>query len=178
MNYDTCHFSVLFQDQVASLRSLRRAGLEVGKVHVTNAISLSNPDRARLAYQEFRGMHEPRYFHQFCGKYADGKTQWRGRDLNKLPTKLERGRQPALAELRSHYHVPIYLRKWRRLDTTRDETHKAVLEVLRTRQCSHLVIETYTWPLLEKEERLVRGIAREFRWLLEVLAECGVERGL
>jgi len=178
VNYDTCHFSVLFQDQVASLRSLRRAGLEVGKVHVTNAISLANPHRARLAYEEFRGMDEPRYFHQFCGKDADGNTTWRGRDLDHLPVRLEQDRQPALAELRSHYHVPIYLRKWRRLGTTRDETRKAVLEVLRTRQCSHLVIETYTWPLLEKEERLVHGITREFRWLLKTLAELGIERGL
>ena len=50
--------------------------------------------------------------------------------------------------------------------------------MLRTRQCEHLVIETYTWPLLEKEDRLVRGIAKEFRWLLKILAEMGVERQL
>ena len=123
-------------------------------------------------------MDEPRYYHQFCGKDIDGNTTWRGRDLNHLPVRLERDRQPALAELRSQYHIPIYLRKWRRLGTTRDETRKAVLEVLRTRRCSHLVIETYTWPLLEKEERLVHGIAREFRWLLKILAELGIERGL
>ena len=177
VNYDTCHFSVLFQDQVQSLRSLRRAGLKVGKVHVTNAISLANPHRAPLGYKEFRGMDEPRYFHQFCGKETDGNTRWRGPDLKHLPVKFG-SQQPTLAELRSHYHVPIYLQKWRRLKTTRDETRKALLEVLRTRQCEHLVIETYTWPLLEKEDRLVRGIAKEFRWLLKILAEMGVERQL
>ena len=34
---------------------------------------------------------------------------------------------------------------------------------------THLVIETYTWPLLVREEDLVKGITREFRWLLNAI---------
>jgi len=169
VNVDTCHFSVLFQDPVGSLRELWRAGIEVGKVHVTSAISLRNPFRSREAYAELRGMNEPRYFHQFCGRNLTGEIVWRDLDLDRLPRRLERGRHPDVAELRSHYHVPLYLKKWRRLDTTREETRAAVLEVARTRRTSHLVIETYTWPILAREERLIGGIAREFSWLLEVL---------
>ena len=70
-------------------------------------------------------------------------------------------------------NVPIFLSKLGRLATTQDETRAAVLEVLRTRRCSQLVIETYTWPLLEREERLVKGIVKEFRWLEGVIEGAG-----
>ncbi|MBI4601603.1 MAG: metabolite traffic protein EboE [Planctomycetes bacterium] len=171
VNYDTCHLSVLFQDTVEGLRELWRAGIEVGKVHVTSAVAVRDPYRAPEAYRELRGMDEPRYFHQFCGRDAAGQAVWRGLDLRELPEKLVRGRHPDVVELRSHYHVPLYLIRWRRLRTTREETRAAVLEVLRARRCSHLVVETYTWPILATEDKLVAGIARELEWLLGVIRE-------
>ncbi|HVR74725.1 MAG TPA: metabolite traffic protein EboE [Planctomycetota bacterium] len=176
VNFDTCHFSVLFQDPVESLRRLWKAGIEVGKVHVTNAVRVRNPYRSREAYAELLAMDEPRYFHQFCGRSAAGETVWRGLDLDLLPARLEQGKHPDVVELRSHYHVPIFLSKLGRLATTQDETRAAVLEVLRTRRCSQLVIETYTWPLLEREERLVKGIVKEFRWLEGVIEKAGAQK--
>ena len=171
VNYDTCHFSVLFQDPVDSLRQFWRAGIEVGKMHVTSALALKGPERSPEKYVELRRMDEPRYFHQFCGRSAEGKVVWRGLDLPDLPAKLTAKNHPRVEEIRSHYHVPIHLLRWQRLSTTRDETKKAVLEVLRARRCSHLVIETYTWPLFDKEENLVQGIANEFEWLRGVMGE-------
>jgi hypothetical protein len=169
VNYDTCHLSVLFEDTVESLRALWRAGIEVGKVHVTSAIAVERPHRAPAAYAQFRGMDEPRYFHQFCGRDAAGRIAWRGLDLCELPARLDSARHPPVVELRSHYHVPLYAQRWRRLRTTRDETRAAVEEVVRQRRCSHLVVETYTWPILATEDRLVAGIARELEWLQGVL---------
>lgn len=169
VNYDTCHFSVLYQDQVASLRALSRAGISIGKLHVTNAIRLPNPLRSPAGYQDFRRMHEPRYFHQFCGQNAAGETIWRDLDLDRLPRQLSKTKHAGLAELRSHYHVPLYLKRFQRLHTTQEDTRIAVEEVRRQRLTEHLVIETYTWPILANEDRLVRGIVKEFRWLLDVL---------
>ncbi len=169
VNVDTCHFSVLFEDLIDSFKRLRGAGIAVGKLHVTNAIRLKNPYRSPAAYEDFRGMHEPRYFHQFCGVDAGGDVRWRDLDLDRLPRRLVRGKHPDVAELRSHYHVPLYMKRWQRLATTQDETRAAVLDVLRRRATSQLVIETYTWPILRNEEKLVSGIAREFRWLLDVI---------
>ncbi len=171
INFDTCHFSVLFQDMARSLRRLRRAGIQVGKLHVTSAVRLSNPYRSPAGYQDFRGMNEPRYFHQFCGVDADGDVAWRDLDLDRLPRKLIPDKHPAVAELRSHYHVPLYLKRWKRLGTTQDETREAVFETLRNRLTSQLVIETYTWPILRSESGLVSGIAKEFRWLLGTISE-------
>ncbi len=171
VNFDTCHFSVLFQNPVESLHQLWRAGIEVGKVHVTSAIVLRNPDRARAAYEQFRGMDEPRYFHQFCARGEDRMAVWRGLDLKDLPPRLIRGKHPQVSEIRSHYHVPIHLARWNGLETTQAETRDAVHEVLKTRRCSHLVIETYTWPLLVKDEKLIEGITHEFRWLRTILGK-------
>ena len=172
-NFDTCHFSVLYQDLVGSLRQLSRAGIAVGKIHVTNAIRLRNPFRAASAYQDFRRMHEPRYFHQFCGVDGDGKTIWRDLDLDRLPRKLDAKRHPPVAELRSHYHVPLYLKRFQRLLTTQEDTELALKEIRRARTTRHVVLETYTWPILADENRLLRGITREFRWMLDAL---GVKR--
>jgi hypothetical protein len=173
VNCDACHASVLFEDPVESLRSLWRAGIEVGKLHVTSAVALPNPFRARKAYADLLAMDEPRYFHQFAGRGAGGKVIWRGLDLDRLPRRLERGKHPPVSEIRSHYHVPLYLRKWRSLDTTRDETRRAVREAARAKRTSHLVVETYTWPILAREEKLIEGIAREIEWLLQTLSGAG-----
>ena len=173
VNIDTCHLSVLFEDQVSNLRQLQKAGLELGKVHVTNAVALKNPFRSPTAFRDLRNMNEPRYFHQFCGCDEDGQAVWRGTDLDQLPAKLKRGTHPDISEIRSHFHVPLYLKKYRHLHTTRDDTERALIEVIKQRSCSHLVFETYTWPILaggkKRKQKLINGITREYRWLLETV---------
>ncbi len=169
VNVDTCHFSVLFQDPVESLRQLWRAGIEIGKMHVTNAPLLSNPLDARAGYKQLRAMHEPRYFHQFCARNAESQVVWRGFDLDELPKTLSARNHSAVTEIRTHYHVPVHLSSMGELETTRPETKLALQEILRTGRTNHLVIETYTWPLFEKAENLVQGITKEFAWLRRVL---------
>jgi hypothetical protein len=173
VNLDTCHFSVLFHEPAAALRQLLKAGIGIGKLHITSAPALRHPYRARVGYDVLRGMDEPRYLHQFCGADAAGRPVWRGRDLGDLPERLDPRRHPAVAEIRSHFHVPLYLKRWKFLDTTQAETFAALEAALATRATTHFVIETYTWPVLAGEDRLQNGIFREFRWLLESLERLG-----
>jgi len=178
VNIDTCHLSVLFEDQVESLRLLERRGLRLGKAHVTNAVALRNPRRSPRAWEDLRAMDEPRYFHQVCASDANGKITWRTLDLDRLPKRLERGKHPEIAEIRSHFHVPLYLRRFRRLATTRDDTERALAEIVRQGSCEHLVFETYTWPILAGRNvggsEIIDGISREYRWLLAALERLGV----
>ncbi|MBN1441054.1 MAG: metabolite traffic protein EboE [Planctomycetes bacterium] len=173
VNLDTCHLSTLFEDPVVNLRLLEKAGLRLGKLHVTSALAVKDPFRSPAAYADLRSLDEPRYLHQFCGAGRDGTVIWRGLDLDELPPRLVRGEHPGVVELRSHFHAPVYLRRFRRLWTTRDETERVVRHVVRRRLTEHLVVETYTWPLFagrgDQRARLVRGIARELRWLRGVL---------
>ncbi|MEM7233094.1 MAG: metabolite traffic protein EboE [Planctomycetota bacterium] len=181
VNVDTCHFSVLFEDQIDNLSALEKAGIRLGKLHVTNAVALENPYRSPGGYEDLRRMHEPRYFHQFCGTDKNGEVAWRGLDLDLLPKTLDRKKHPDVAELRSHFHVPVYLKRYNRLKTTLDDTERALRYVVRRKQTEHLVLETYTWPILtgdrsvagraEARAKLIRGITKEFRWLRGVLGK-------
>jgi hypothetical protein len=63
------------------------------------------------------------------------------------------------------------LKRFRKLQTTQEDTRIALEEVRRKRMTEHLVIETYTWPILASEDRLVSGIVKEFRWLLDALGQ-------
>ena len=166
VNLDTCHFSVLFHSPAEALGAFKRAGIRIGKLHITNAPVLPRPHRAPKGYETLRRMHEPRYLHQFCGRDRDGNQVWRGRDLDELPRRLRSDVHPDVDVLRTHFHVPLYLKRYKNLLTTREETGEAVRRTVRERLCDHLVIETYTWPIVAREDRLVRGIAAEYRWLL------------
>lgn len=174
VNFDACHFSVLFEDLRESFRELRAAGLRVSKVHVTSALSLEAPHRSPAGYSRFRGMREPRYAHQFAGRDRLGRVTWRGADLDLLPPRLLPTMHPEVVELRCHYHVPLYRKDWGGLGTTREETRELVRAAAREGTCRQFVVETYTWPLLEGEvSRLADRIARELRWLLRILPETG-----
>jgi hypothetical protein len=199
VNFDTCHLSVLFEDPVANLDALDRAGIRIGKIHVTNAIGVRGPYRSPRAYDALRAMDEPRYFHQFAGADRSGKVIWRDVDLDRLPERLERGRHPDVDEIRSHFHVPLYLARHGLLHTTQDETVAALRAVVAARWTEHLVLETYTWPILagsdrvgsvrvgegpagagaadgERRSKLIAGISREHEWLLGELEKVGIER--
>ena len=65
------------------------------------------------------------------------------------------------------------------LRTTRSVLEQALRHVVRHGVTDHLEIETYTWEGLPPEVRaggLVESLAREYEWVLEVLAREGVER--
>lgn len=177
VNFDACHFSVIFEDLLDSLHGLLGAGLEVSKIHVTSALALRRPGERPEAYARFRRLAEPRYLHQFAGRGPSGETVWRGIDLGELPRRLPRRRGGMeVAELRTHFHAPLYRRGWESLETTRDETRRLVLEVAGKRLSDQLVVETYTWPLLRAEDEIAEGIVRELRWLLGVIEEVGTEK--
>lgn len=167
VNLDVCHQSVLFRDPVKEWKALEKAGLHVGKLHLTNALALPRPGRSPRGLEELRSFHEPRYLHQFAVLEPDGAL-FRGPDLPALAKAPLRDAQ----EVRCHFHVPLSRSRLGRLRTTRDDTALALKHALRHPQPPHLVIETYTWPILARrdaQEFLASNIVREFRW---VLAAC------
>ena len=173
VNLDTCHLSVVFRRPAGEMEVLRRAGIAIGKVHVTSAVALERPAVSPRAYAQLRGMDEPRYLHQVRGADGRGRPVLALADLGDLPG--DPGALGRAVRLRSHFHLPVSSARWGRLETTREETREAVLLALRKDLCRQLVIETYTWPVIAGRGRgrldLVREIAREFRWLLGVILE-------
>jgi sugar phosphate isomerase/epimerase len=171
VNLDTCHLSVVFRPPAGEMEKLARAGISIGKVHVTSALAVPRPARSPKGWRALRAMNEPRYLHQVRGAGPDGEEAFSCPDLDRLPASPA----AALSEVRSHFHVPVYSAGWDGLKTTHDETREAVERAVRKRECRQLVIETYTWPVMKGEKgrsggrALINGIAREFRWLLGVI---------
>jgi hypothetical protein len=166
VNLDTCHMSVVFRSPAGEMARLAAAGIGIGKLHVTSALSLRQPGRSPRAYRQLAGLDEPRYLHQTRGVDAAGRAALAVSDLDRLPPQAPGG----VAELRTHFHVPVNAARFGRLRTTQADTRQAVVRALRQGLSDQLVIETYTWPILAREDALVEGIAREFRWLLKVIA--------
>ncbi len=162
VNLDVCHLSVLFRDPVREWRALEKAGLKVGKLHITNALALPRPGRSPTALAELKSYDEPRYLHQFAARRPGGELV-RGGDLSELCPSVVADTE----EVRVHFHVPLSRARMGRLSTTRSSTSQVLHHTLRHPHPPHLAIETYTWPIISRDkDNLVDGIVREFRWVL------------
>jgi hypothetical protein len=173
VNLDACHSAVLYRSPVEDWRRLDKAGILVGKAHITSAIALANPSRSPAAYQELLQHIEPRYLHQSAMKMKDGSIV-RLADLS----EIEQQDLSAISEIRTHFHVPLSKAQHGKLSTTRDEAKALLTEALRRKELApHIAIETYTWPVLarnvkksEQQKHLIDGIAAELRWVQQSIS--------
>jgi len=175
VNPDLCHQSVLFEDFDASFRLLKERGIAVPKVHVSSAVAVERPSRAKEAMERLCRLGDDPWLHQVTGIHEDGGIRRVAADLDRI-----RGREDeafeGLVQLRAHLHVPVFLSDaGGGIATTAAETARAVEVLLRSRVTELLVVETYTWPGLDGRlpvmERgdLVDGMARELLWLADLV---------
>jgi hypothetical protein len=160
--HDICHQAIMFEDQADVLRRYETAGIAVGKVQVSSAVVLPL-DRLPLeehtaALALLAGFNEERYLHQTVIRTGSGAPVFH----QDLPLALA---SPQIGEWRVHFHVPVYLERFGRLETTQF----AIRDCLRAiRGCQHFEVETYAWGVLPTELQqpdLARGIADEMHWL-------------
>lgn len=173
--FDVCHQAVAWEDVEASLAAFAAHGVRVVKLQASCALELPDPTdpagRASLA-----AFDEPVYLHQVAARDAQGVH--RAPDLGPvLADPAWRGR----GAWRSHFHVPVFrARATGPLRTTQAELARALRVAGGGGLTSHVEIETYTWDVLPSAERdagsgfdLVEALAREYEWVLGVLAEAG-----
>src|SRR5690606_1614659 len=159
--YDTCHFSLAYEDPEYTLGKFKKAGIGVGKIQVSSALKIlfKEGDNEDI-WDSLAQFNEPIYMHQVTEK-VDGKVS----TITDLPQILKE--RKAATELRAHFHVPIFLERYEQLYATQDQILK-VLEYLRKDQFSDkLEIETYTWDVLPTDLKLElsESIIREINWL-------------
>lgn len=164
--HDICHSAVMFETQEEVLRRYAQAGIGVGKVQVSSAVRvaydlMANDGARSEAIQQLRAFDEPRYLHQACIR-----TRPTGRPdfYEDLRAAFPNG---PTGEWRVHFHVPLFLERVGRLQTTQDQIAPAV-RVARAMGTKHFEIETYAWGVLPPElraDKLSEGIAREMQWL-------------
>jgi len=173
INYDTCHQAVMFEDPVRSLETLESAGIAVKKVHIASALSLVEPSKHPECLAALNRFDEPRYLHQTFGCNHQGRVVLEAKDLGQIPQNT--GDLSQIAELRAHFHVPVYMDACGPLQTTQAWTQKALAWIMAKGTCRHFAVETYTWEVLQQfgmkdiEQSLEEGIARELQWAHKAL---------
>ena len=157
--YDVCHAAVEFEDAKASVAQLRAAGIAIGKLQLSSALRVASLDAESLHH--LAAFAEPVYLHQ-----AVERSGGRLRRYADLPEAL--GAAAAGAELRVHFHVPVFLDKMEHFGTTQGFLAE-ILALHRAEPISrHLEVETYTWDVLPEAYRVAdlgSAIARELNWV-------------
>jgi hypothetical protein len=189
MCHDVCHAAVMGENQASELSACRGEGIRIGKVQISSAIRVpwrQLDAEARLAaLQELRQFAEDRYLHQTMLFFADGRREL----IEDLPAVLRQVPEQQDAWLRNewriHFHVPIDIGSWGRIESTQD----AIEQFLQWLKCEdafgvpevHLEVETYAWGVLPesmREAHLHQGIARELQWLKSKLQETYRSQGV
>jgi hypothetical protein len=177
--HDVCHQVVMFEEQAEVLERYRAAGIGVGKVQVSAAVVLplerTPPGERAAALAQLAEFNEERYLHQTVTRAAPDAPPVFHDDL---PLALAAaGAAPPAGEWRVHYHVPIYLERFGRLEASR----RAILDCARAVHASgattHFEVETYAWGVLPPELRqpdLAAGIADEMAWFRMIWEEIDV----
>jgi sugar phosphate isomerase/epimerase len=188
VNLDLCHQAVEFEDPLDDLKRLRAAGIGVSGLHLSAALKLSEPGRNADALAQLKAMDEPRYLHQVVAKKRDG-TLARFADLPELWSPPKSGRAvdfADFAELRCHFHVPLFAELAGPLSTTRNDVAPAAQYAFREGLTDNFVVETYTWNVLQNLAQqgstaaravvgdsgaidIDSGIAKELQWARQTL---------
>ncbi|MEH2076569.1 MAG: metabolite traffic protein EboE [Nostoc sp.] len=169
--YDTCHFSVEYEEPQSVFERLQSVGIKIGKIQISAAIQVKIPadaEKRNLIVERLRPFAESTYLHQVIERRSDGTLH----HYPDLITALPHLEQSLAEEWRTHFHVPIFIHDYQILQSTQDDI-ATVLNLLQTNNaCSHLEIETYTWDVLPSEMKidLLTSIQREYEWVLKQFA--------
>jgi sugar phosphate isomerase/epimerase len=173
VNYDCCHLAIEYETPTDALGRLRRAGIKLSKIHLSNALRVHPTPEVRAALQPFV---DTVYFHQVIERTAEGDLIRYG-DLDEaLATRVD---GPQLdREWRIHFHIPLHAEPNRLFGTTADHVLGVLDEVKRhPGLCGHFEMETYTWEVLPaalKQHSVVDQLVAEYRWTLAQLASRGI----
>jgi len=171
--HDVCHAAVMFEEQADVLQLFRDRGLSVGKVQVSSAIKLEldgkSSDERQAGIDQLQGFAEDRYLHQTVWRKPGGELEL----FEDLPLALaELSANPAIeGEVRVHFHVPIFVKKFGHLGTSQQEVIDCVNATRGDEMLTHYEVETYAWGVLPeelREEKLSTGIAKELAWFQDL----------
>jgi sugar phosphate isomerase/epimerase len=170
--FDACHQAVQFEEPAAALGAIAAAGIRVGKMQLSSALSVSAPAKSRDRREALSRYAEARYLHQVGAQRHDGVIE-RFLDLPELLARPE-GELARFQELRVHFHVPIDRPELPPLQTTRSFLLEAIGAARRS-DANLFEVETYTFPVLpdgpSDDARLVTALRDELRFAAASLME-------
>ncbi|MEC5151894.1 metabolite traffic protein EboE [Cryobacterium sp. GrIS_2_6] len=140
--FDIGHQSVGFEDIPASLRSLVDAGIPIFKLQ--EAAALWVRDLTPALVPQLRVFTDTIYLSQTTMRQDGAVTKFL--TLGDALDAFEAN--PVPTEIRTHFHVPVFLEELGPFVTTRFAVQQALQMHRETPLSDHLEIETYTWDVL------------------------------
>jgi sugar phosphate isomerase/epimerase len=174
---DLAHLACSWEDPVAAVQRLARAGLPVVKIQVSAALEVADPAGARDVVARYA---EPRFLHQTrtagCRHSFDDLDE----ALEALLAKPEDGPN---GPWRVHYHVPLHAEPEPPLRSTTGVLRAGLGALVGgpIAACDHLEVETYTWNVLPPAQRpagpqaLASGMAAELAYARDTLQDLGLK---
>jgi len=161
---DTCHGAVMGEPPMHAFRRCAAEGVGVHRVQLSSALR-GGPDAESL--EALARFDEPRHLHQVVTGTHDDPRVWEdiGAFLAGRPDRA----------WRCHFHVPIFLDRIGRLETTADAIAPSLAELPRDGTPTFVEVETYAWDRLPEPAAasLEEGIAREILHARALLAKSG-----
>ena len=175
INYDTCHFALQYESPAEALGHLRKHGVKISKLHLSNALRVHPTPEVRESLKAFV---DDVYFHQVIERGTDGEII-RYADLDEALVSPPSDGPQLDREWRIHFHIPLHAPETAKFGTTAGHLRGVLDEVKRNPAlCTHLEMETYTWEVLPRELKqatVVDMLASEYAWTLGELGQRGIK---
>ena len=164
--FDIGHQSVGFEDIPASLTKLVNAGIPIFKLQ--EAAALWVKELSLELIPQLRVFTDTIYLSQTTMRRGNEVTKFLnlGEALDAFET------DPRPAEIRTHFHVPVFLSELGPFLTTRFAMQDALAMHRATPLSDHLEIETYTWDVLPENLKtgdIVDYVTRELEFVRDEL---------
>ncbi len=113
--------------------------------------------------QQLEPFAEPNYLHQAVIRTQQNELL----KFRDLPEAIAAMNREDFAELRTHYHVPVFLPTYQQLQSTQADLAEALRLWQEAPFTQHLEVETYTWDVLpnQMQTSLTEAIVREIEWV-------------
>ena len=168
--YDICHFAVGYEDSETVVSRMAENGIKIGKIQISAALKAAwNSTNVDSVKENLKTFDELTYLHQTVIKKTNGSIE----NHQDLGTALEVMSDSENVELRTHFHVPVFVDEFYLLKSTQSD----VVELLNLWNdkpfTQHLEVETYTWDVLPPELKVdvVDSICRELNWVSKIIEQ-------
>ena len=169
--YDVCHFALAYEKPEFVITSLQNEGIKIGKVQISAAIQCKKSGSVSIKEQQscLRQFDEPTYLHQSVIKLNDDSLV----HFSDLAEGITYMNHANFKEIRTHFHVPIFVSKFQVLESTQNDIIDALNLWKSKKYSDHLEVETYTWSILPEylQTDITSSITRELNWVVDQLSK-------
>ncbi len=169
--FDVCHFSIAYEKPVEVIQKMKNNAIKIGKVQISAALkcNVESNNTIEELQSYLRPFREPNYLHQAVIKTSENNSL-KFRDLD---AAIEAMNVTNFKELRTHYHVPVFLAEYQDLQSTQDDIIETLQFWKTNNFTDHLEIETYTWDVLPNQMQtdIIDAVTREINWVRNSIGE-------